>query len=246
MFKDIVGMFTTDETKSIRKVINLLIDQKKTVILTLSSKGGVGKTSISWGLSKEFDIPYITNDYGSLLGKKQKKFYEGSYLIHYFKEDVYFNNTQCVIIDFKGEDVNNLSKEELFLIKLASAIIIPTGADDTLEHSGALQTALDVAKINKKIMFIASDIPKKEIKENMELFKNHVSEVSPIKRDSVLLFPLSDGGKVIRRALRKNINYASATDTTNEEQTLLHKEFMEDWNRIIAFFSKKFFQKKAA
>lgn len=240
-----LNLFDDNKTKSIKNLIRILIKDKKNIILTLSSKGGVGKTTIAWGISKQYNIPYITNDYGSIFSSQKKKLHQNTYLAHYFKEDAFFKKAHAVVIDFKGEDIKNLSKEELLLVKIANRIIIPTGKDELLEHGGALKTTMDILKLNKKIMFIASDVPNRAMIDNMNSFIDSASRLFRIKTDSITICPLAHGGRIVTKAMRKDLNYANITDAEDYEKEA-QKEFTNDWDKLQVYFKQVLNQKRTA
>jgi cellulose biosynthesis protein BcsQ len=224
-------IFDSSGKKSLKLLIKMIIKEKKRVILTLSAKGGVGKTTISWGLSKEYDLPYVTNDYGSILGDIDNKFYNNTYLIHNFIHDDFFINSDVIIIDFKGEGVNQLSKEELMLIKLASKIIIPTGTDEVLEHSGALKTALDTLKLNTNIFFITSKLPKETIEKNIESFA--IMATNCFKEHNIPIYPLCSGGDIVAKAMKKDLSYRDIViKEENKKEKEIQKYFLKDWDEI--------------
>ena len=122
------------------KLNKLLLNslEDKFIIFGAGYKGGIGKSVLSLGLAKEFNIPYITNDQGSAISGNVN-FYDNTYLTYDFKSDSRLKEAKVVIIDLAGCFV--LDKTILKLIKRSNLIILPTGENPYLDHTGCLITA---------------------------------------------------------------------------------------------------------
>lgn len=216
--------FFNRKGKSLSKLINMIIQNKTNVIVVLGGKGGISKTTIAYGLSQDYNIPYITNDEGSLFGRR-KKFYSNTYLLHDLEFDYTLEDARCLIIDFKGGLPSSFSNEEKILIKLASKVILPTGCDEVLEHTGCIKTAQEVIVLNKKILFVASNIRKENIDKNIESFIKLASRFW--KPSSLSILPLTHGGSIVSKSMMSRKSYTEQFE--EESDSTEQNDFIKDW-----------------
>jgi 2-phosphoglycerate kinase len=215
-------------SKSAKLFIETVLKNDIDIYISLGNKGGVGKSAIAWGISKQYNIPYITNDYGSLFGDLKNKFYKHTYLIHDFKPDDFFKKKKSIIVDFKGQNIKELSKEELVIIKLAKNILVPTGNDIILEHVGALKTAIDAYKLNQNILFIASNIRQVDDDEHIQQFIKTSKKV--LKKEDIPIYKLSYGKDIISHSMLKDISYHQMINCSEENE--YYNRFINDWDII--------------
>lgn len=209
-----------------RKLINAL--DGKFIIFSAGYKGGIGKSVISMGIAKEFSIPYITNDQGSAI-TGSIKFYDKTYLTYNFIPDEELKRSNIVIVDLAG--CFYFDKTIIKLIKKSNLIILPTGENPYLDHTGCLITAKNIYDINQNLMFITSGVDKDELKEVMFAFsktKNKYDEFDRLK-----LYGLSKCNKIIHESFLKKRSYLRTYLALNDEEKEDNKYFIKEWSKII-------------
>lgn len=130
------------------------------VISVFSPKGGVGKTSLSFSISKDLNLSYITNDISTVLKKHKKS--------KYVKNKIpYRENT---LYDFGGFYDKNTDE----IIKLSDILLIPTIND----QNSFIKTLDTIKKFNGfvEIIVIGTMIENDKDKENI---KKHIGVKYP-------------------------------------------------------------------
>lgn len=170
----------------------------KFIIFAAGYKGGIGKSVIALGLAKEFDIPYITNDKGSAL-TGSAKFYKHTYLTYDFIADKKIKESKVVIIDLAG--CFFIDKTILRLIKKSNLIILPTGENPYLDHTGCLISAKNIYDLNPNLLFITTGIEKDKIKNIVFEFSKTKSKYPDF--DKLKVFGLSKCNDIICDSMAK-------------------------------------------
>lgn len=209
-----------------RSLINSL--ENKFIIFGAGYKGGIGKSVLSLGLAKEFNIPYITNDQGSAISGNVN-FYENTYLTYNFKPDQKLREAKVVIIDLAGCFV--LDKTILKLIKDSNLIILPTGENPYLDHTGCLITASNLFDLNKNLLFVTTGIEKDKLKETIFEFNKVKSKYPHFER--LKIFGLSKCNEIIHESTAKKRSYIRTYLSLDENKKEEHKSFIKDWSKII-------------
>lgn len=209
-----------------KQLINTLAN--KFIIFTAGYKGGIGKSVLSLGIAKEFNIPYITNDEGSAISGSIK-FYEDTYLTYDFKVDTKMKESKVVIIDLAGCFM--LDETIIRLIEKSNLIILPTGENPYLDHSGCLITANNLYDLNPNLLFITSGIDEEKIKEIMFSFNKVKNKYS--KFEKLKVFSLSKCNKIIEDSISKRRSYIRTYLSLEEEEQVSAKSFIHDWSKII-------------
>jgi len=200
----------------------------KFIIFGAGYKGGIGKSVISLGLAKEFNIPYITNDQGSAISGNIE-FYKHTYLTYDFVADEKLKESKIVIIDLAG--CFFIDKTILKLIKNSNLIILPTGENPYLDHTGCLITADNLYDLNNNIMFITTGIENDKLKDAMFSF-NKIKLQYP-NFEKLKLFGLSKCNEIINDSLLKKRSYLRSYLSLSEEKKNEFKPFIKDWAKII-------------
>ncbi|MDD2896583.1 MAG: hypothetical protein PHG81_11270 [Aliarcobacter sp.] len=200
----------------------------KFIIFGAGYKGGIGKSVISLGLAKEFNIPYITNDQGSAISGNIE-FYKHTYLTYDFISDEKLEESKIVIIDLAG--CFFIDKTILKLIKESNLIILPTGENPYLDHTGCLITADNLYNLNKNIMFVTTGIENDKLKDTMFSF-NKIKLMYP-NFEKLKLFGLSKCNEIINDSLLKKRSYLRTYLSLSEEKKDEFKPFIKDWARIV-------------
>lgn len=209
-----------------RKLINAL--DGKFIIFSAGYKGGIGKSVLSMGIAKEFSIPYITNDQGSAI-TGNVKFYDKTYLTYDFIPDEELMRSKIAIIDLAG--CFYFDKTIIKLIKKSNLIILPTGENPYLDHTGCLITAKNIYDINQNLMFITSGVDKNELKEVMFSFSKTKQKYSEF--DKLKLFGLSKCNKIIHDSFLKKRSYLRTYLSLDETEKESNKYFIKEWSKII-------------
>jgi len=209
-----------------KKLLNSLAG--KFIIFGAGYKGGIGKSVLALGLAKELDIPYITNDQGSAISGNVK-FYDHTYLTYDFKSDDKLKNSKVVIIDLAGCFV--LDKTILRLIQRSNLIILPTGENPYLDHTGCLITADNLFELNKNLLFVTTGIEEERLKDTIFSFNKVKSKYPHFEKLKV--FGLSKCNKIIHDSLAKKRSYIRTYLSLDEEQKNTFKPFIKDWSKII-------------
>lgn len=215
-----------------RTFLNYLNTTKKKIIVVLGSKGGIGKTCTAIGIAKNKECPYFTNDKGSIFASG-KKLYKNYYDMENFKEDSLLKESEYVVIDFKGTGIDTLDKEELYFVKMAHLVIIPTGEDKIIEHSSSIRTALSAIKLNKKIIFISTKSPNSRVKKNCNDFIETKAPLTLLS--SIHVLPLSYAPDVIIEAIKKDCKYEELLDRVDPQEKINYKHFVDDWKEILTY-----------
>ncbi|QKF81509.1 hypothetical protein [Halarcobacter ebronensis] len=212
------------------KINNKLLSalEGKFIIFTAGYKGGIGKSVIALGLAKEFDVPYITNDQGSAI-TGQAKFYNHTYLTYDFEFDNKINESKVVVVDLAGCFL--IDKVILNLIKKSQLVILPTGENPYLDHTGCLISANNIYELNKNLMFITTGIEKEKIKDTVFNFNKVKSKYPDFERLKV--YGLSKSNKIIFDSIAKRRSYIRTYLTYDEIEKEEHKTFIKDWSKII-------------
>ncbi|MGB7403000.1 MAG: hypothetical protein WA916_10480 [Arcobacter sp.] len=208
------------------KLINSL--KNKFVIFSAGYKGGIGKTIISLGIAKELDIPYITNDEGSALSGGIQ-FYKNTYYTYDFKVDEKLEKSNIVMIDLAGCFV--LDRTILRLIEKSNLIILPTGENPYLDHTGCLITANNLFELNPNLLFITTGIENNKLKETMFEFNKIKSKYPNFEKLKVL--GLSKCNQIITESFAKKRTYLRTYLSLNDELKIEYKRFAKDWTNII-------------
>lgn len=208
------------------QLLNTLND--KFIIFTAGYKGGIGKSVLSLGIAKEFNIPYITNDQGSAISGNIK-FYENTYLTYDFIVDSKIKEAKVVIIDLAGCFL--LDETIISLIKKSNLIILPTGENPYLDHSGCLITANNIYELNTNLLFITTGIDEKRIKDIMFAFNRIKNKYS--KFENLKVFSLSKCNKIIEDSISKKRSFIRTYLSLEDEEQESVKPFMQDWAKII-------------
>lgn len=143
------------------------------VICVFTTKGGVGKTSLSFSLAKDLGYDLITNDFSSAVtnfsgGSKGKA--------RYYKSNLPFRDG--TLYDFGGfEDANAYE-----IIEKADVLIVPT-----IDDFNAMMKCMDILKKfkHKQILVVANAIEKKTSFENVKMILNQYFpdlKIFPISR----------------------------------------------------------------
>lgn len=209
-----------------RKLINALSD--KYIIFSAGYKGGIGKSVLSLGLAKEFNIPYITNDQGSAI-TGNIKFYENTYLTYDFIPDDFLKESRVVVVDLAG--CFYFDKTIIKLIKKSNLVILPTGENPYIDHTGCLITAKNIYDINKNLLFITSGVESNELKEVMFAFNKTKNKYDNF--DKLKLFGLSKCNKIIHDSMLKKRSYLRTYLALDETQKEDYKTFIKEWSKII-------------
>jgi hypothetical protein len=209
-----------------RKLLNTLED--KFIIFGAGYKGGIGKSVLSLGLAKEFNIPYITNDQGSALSGNIK-FYEHTYLTYDFIPDKKLLDSKIVIIDLAG--CFFIDKTILKLVQKSNLIILPTGENPFLDHTGCLITAENIYNLNKNLLFITTGIENERLKETMFVFNKTKLQYPDFEKLKVLGLPKCN--KIITESLSKKRSYLRTYLSLTEDEKNDFKPFIKDWSKII-------------
>ncbi|RXJ82702.1 hypothetical protein [Arcobacter sp. F2176] len=208
------------------KLINSL--KNKFVIFSAGYKGGIGKTIISLGIAKELDIPYITNDEGSALSGGIQ-FYKNTYYTYDYKVDEKLAKSNIVMIDLAGCFV--LDRTILRLIEKSNLIILPTGENPYLDHTGCLITANNLYDLNPNILFITTGIENDRLKDTMFEFNKIKSKYPNFEKLKVL--GLSKCNQIITESFAKKRTYLRTYLSLNDELKKEYKRFAKDWTNII-------------
>lgn len=209
-----------------KTLLNSLED--KFIIFGAGYKGGIGKSVLALGIAKEFNIPYITNDQGSAISGNVK-FYEHTYLTYDLKIDKKLEDSKVVIIDLAGCFV--LDKTILKLIQQSNLIILPTGENPYLDHTGCLITADNLYELNKKLLFITTGVDEDRLKDTIFSF-NRVKSKYP-HFDKLKVFGLSKCNKIIHDSIAKKRSYIRTYLSLDDELKNSYKPFIKDWSKII-------------
>lgn len=212
------------------KLNKLLLNslEDKFIIFGAGYKGGIGKSVLSLGLAKEFNIPYITNDQGSAISGNVN-FYDNTYLTYDFKSDSRLKEAKVVIIDLAGCFV--LDKTILKLIKRSNLIILPTGENPYLDHTGCLITANNLFNLNKNLLFVTTGVEEDKLKETVFSF-NRVKSKYP-QFEKLKVFGLSKCNEIVHDSLAKKRSYIRTYLSLNDEKKNKYKPFIKDWSKII-------------
>ena len=212
------------------KLNKLLLNslEDKFIIFGAGYKGGIGKSVLSLGLAKEFNIPYITNDQGSAISGNVN-FYDNTYLTYDFKSDSRLKEAKVVIIDLAGCFV--LDKTILKLIKRSNLIILPTGENPYLDHTGCLITANNLFNLNKNLLFVTTGVEEDKLKETVFSF-NRVKSKYP-QFEKLKVFGLSKCNEIVHNSLAKKRSYIRTYLSLNDEKKNKYKPFIKDWSKII-------------
>ena len=212
------------------KLNKLLLNslEDKFIIFGAGYKGGIGKSVLSLGLAKEFNIPYITNDQGSAISGNVN-FYDNTYLTYDFKSDSRLKEAKVVIIDLAGCFV--LDKTILKLIKRSNLIILPTGENPYLDHTGCLITANNLFDLNKNLLFVTTGVEEDKLKETVFSF-NRVKSKYP-QFEKLKVFGLSKCNEIVHDSLAKKRSYIRTYLSLNDEKKNKYKPFIKDWSKII-------------
>lgn len=200
----------------------------KFIIFTAGYKGGIGKSVLSLGLAKELNIPYITNDQGSAISGNVE-FYENTYLTYDYKVDQKLRDSKVVIIDLAGCFI--LDKTILNLIKRSSLIILPTGENPYLDHTGCLITADNLFELNKNLLFITTGVDEDKLKDTVFSFskvKNKYPHFEKLK-----VYGLTKCNKIIYESLSKKRSYIRTYLSLKDDEKDEYKTFIKDWSKII-------------
>ena len=208
------------------KLINSL--KNKFVIFSAGYKGGIGKTIISLGIAKELDIPYITNDEGSALSGGIQ-FYKNTYYTYDYKVDEKLAKSNIVMIDLAGCFV--LDRTILRLIEKSNLIILPTGENPYLDHTGCLITANNLYDLNPNILFITTGIENDRLKDTMFEFNKIKSKYPNFEKLKVL--GLSKCNQIITESFAKKRTYLRTYLSLNDDLKKEYKRFAKDWTNII-------------
>lgn len=209
-----------------RLLLNSL--EGKFIIFGAGYKGGIGKSVLSLGLAKEFNIPYITNDQGSAISGNVN-FYDNIYLTYDFKSDNKLKEAKVVIIDLAGCFV--LDKTILKLIKKSNLIILPTGENPYLDHTGCLITASNLFELNKNLLFVTTGVEEDKLKDTIFSFNRVKSKYPHFERLKV--FGLSKCNEIIHDSIAKKRSYIRTYLSLEDEKKTMYKPFIKDWSKII-------------
>lgn len=124
-------------------------------ISVFSGKGGVGKTSLSFSIAKDFDYSYMTNDLSSAVmnfGNQRKANYRKGELP--LRDDTLY--------DFGGFEDENAHK----IILQSDVLVIPT-----IDDFNAMMKCMNVLRKykGKNIVLVANAIEKKDAFTNIQL-----------------------------------------------------------------------------
>jgi len=124
------------------------------VISIFSLKGGVGKTSLSFSLSKDLEMGYITNDMSIAIQKHKKS--------KYVRNKVPLRDN--TIYDFGGFSDNNANE----IIKVSDLLIIPTIND----QNSILKTLEVIKKFSQyvEILVVGTMVENDKDKKNIRKF----------------------------------------------------------------------------
>ncbi|MGB5919379.1 hypothetical protein [Arcobacter sp.] len=208
------------------KLINSL--KNKFVIFSAGYKGGIGKTIISLGIAKELDIPYITNDEGSALSGGIQ-FYKNTYYTYDFKVDEKLEKSNIVMVDLAGCFV--LDRTILRLIEKSNLIILPTGENPYLDHTGCLITANNLFELNPNLLFITTGIENDKLKDTMFEFNKIKGKYPNFEKLKVL--GLSKCNQIITESFAKKRTYLRTYLSLSDELKIEYKRFAKDWTNII-------------
>ena len=206
----------------------------KFIIFGAGYKGGIGKSILSLGLAKEFNVPYITNDKGSSISGNLN-FYENLYLTYDFKVNQKLKNAKVVIIDLAGCFV--LDKTILKLIKKSNLIILPTGENPYLDHAGCLITASNLFELNKNLLFITTGVEEDSLKDTIFAFNKVKSKYEDFEKLKV--FGLPKCNEIIHDSIAKKRSYIRTYLSLTEEKKTKYKSFIKDWSKIIKEVNKR-------
>ncbi len=202
--------------------------ENKFIIFAAGYKGGIGKSILSLGIAKEFNIPYITNDQGSAISGSIK-FYENTYLTYDFIVDKKMEESKIVVIDLAGCFM--LDETIIRLIKKSNLIILPTGENPYLDHSGCLITANNLYDLNNNLLFVTTGIEQDKIMDIVFAFNKIKSKYS--KFEKLKVFPLSKCNEIIDDSLSKKRSFIRTYLSLEEEEKESKRTFIRDWSNII-------------
>jgi len=148
------------------------------VVVVYSGKGGVGKTSISYSLSKDLNLRYMTNDVTESALRSKSRVYSKSIPLY-----------DNALYDFGGFE----SSEAYKIAESADIVIVPT----ICEMNSLFKALLTIRKIkNKKIIVINTMIDKqKDIEQVRMVIGKHFEdiEVLPFRRNQLLKRSMEEG-----------------------------------------------------
>ncbi len=208
--------------------------ENKFIIFGAGYKGGIGKSVLSLGIAKEFNIPYITNDQGSSISGNVN-FYDNTYLTYNFKSNKKLEESKVVIIDLAGCFM--IDKTMLKLIKKSNLIILPTGENPYLDHTGCLITANNLFELNKKLLFVTTGIEENKLKETIFSFNRVKSEYPHFEKLKV--YGLSKCNDIIHDSIVRKRSYIRTYLSLNEDKKSEFKPFIKDWSKIIKEVSNR-------
>lgn len=206
----------------------------KFIIFAAGYKGGIGKSVIALGLAKEFNVPYITNDQGSAISGNAK-FYEHTYLTYDFSITNKIRESKVVIVDLAGCFL--LDKTILKLIKKSNLIILPTGENPYLDHTGCLISANNIYELNSNLLFVTTGVEADEIKNTVFNFSKTKSKYPHFEKLKV--FGLSKCNKIIYDSMAKKRSYIRTYLSYDENEKEDYKPFMKEWSKIIKEIKNK-------
>jgi len=168
-------------------------------IAIYSQKGGVGKTSIAFSLSKDLKLKYITNDKSASMYKMGNA--------KFSKTNIpYQENT---IYDFGGFK----SEEAIKIANQVDLVFIPTICD-----INAISKALDTCKTlnNKNIIIIATALERKKDYEQIKIvFDKYYPEIKviPFRKNKLLKNSMEVGmgaTEFFKKSKKSNLLYKNS------------------------------------
>lgn len=176
-------------------------------IVVYNTKGGVGKTSLSFSLSKDLKFKYITNDNSVSMLKMGKSRLQ--------KQNIPLQEN--TLYDFGGFE----DKEALNITNQAKLVIIPTICDmNSLARTIAL-----IKKIkHRRIVVVGTMIEtKKDINEIKQVINYHFPDIK------VFQFRKN---KLLKKAMEKGLSATNIFNLGNQEKRAYKNSFLE-YNKIL-------------
>jgi cellulose biosynthesis protein BcsQ len=212
---------------ALKKIIKLL--ENKIIIITISFKGGMGKTVVGLGLAQELNIPYITNDKRSVVVANTKtKVYDNIYLIQKMKEDKFLKNSNTVVIDLGGYLDEDLMDALNILLPKASLILAGTGSS-YLDLGGSILTAVSLKSLQKRVLFFSTRATADKLNSQKTRIKKELDK----HMDDIELFTLRENS-IVDKAFRSKKSYKTFFEESQHPfKHRWHNGFISDWDVIL-------------
>jgi len=176
------------------------------IIAVYSEKGGVGKTSISYSISKDFKMKYITNDKSVSMYKMNNA--------RFIKNNIPLEEN--TLYDFGGFE----SKEAVDICNKADIVLVPTICD----MNSLIKSIKTIKKIkNTNIVVIGTMIENfKEYSQIKQVINKYFPsiEVIPFRRN-----------KLLKNSIEAGIGASDFFNSSNREKKM-YKNSFSDYEKI--------------